>query len=49
MKKIMVAVCLLAMVFVLTALMSIMAWLAPDSWERGWNADIPMECIYIAW
>ena len=34
---------------VLTALMSIMEWLAPDSWERGWNADIPMECIYIAW
>ena len=35
----------------LEALMSIMAWLT-EEWsgiKGSWNADIPLECIYMSW
>jgi len=35
----------------LNALKSIMSWLT-DDWngiKGSWNADIPLECIYMAW
>ena len=31
----------------LKALESIVGWFS--SWDRGWNADIPIECIYMSW
>ena len=34
---------------VLETLQSIMRWLGPENWERGWNHDIPLECIYMCW
>lgn len=30
------------------ALQSILTWCA-DEWRRGWNGDIPLDCIYMAW
>ena len=35
----------------LCALQSIMSWLTND-WDgikSGWNADIPLECVYMSW
>lgn len=32
----------------LKALESIMEWLT-DELNRGWNGDIPLECIYMRW
>lgn len=32
----------------LKALQSIIEWLS-DGWSMGWNSDIPLDCIYIAW
>ena len=31
----------------LTALKSIIDWF--NSWDRGWDEDIPIECIYMRW
>ena len=31
----------------LQCLESIVAWF--NSWDRGWNEDIPIECIYMRW
>lgn len=32
------------------ALSSILDWASPDNcWDRGWNGDIPMDAIWIAW
>jgi len=31
----------------LQCLKSIVEWF--NSWDRGWNEDVPLECIYMRW
>lgn len=36
----------------ISALKSIVDWVSEDKWDGlagGWNADLPLDCIWIAW
>ena len=33
----------------LESLQSIYKWFDPSDWDRGWDEEIPLECIYMRW